>query len=84
MPITIKNREVEELARAVASETGESLTDAVRHSLEQRLDRVRGSRSAPDTFGAIMEISRRCGSLPDRDTRSAEEILGYDETGALS
>jgi antitoxin VapB len=82
MPICIKNSEVEKLARAVASETGETLTDAVRRSLEQRLDRVRGSRSAPDTFGAIMEISRRCSALPDLDERSAEEILGYDESGA--
>ena len=83
MPLTIKNHRVEELARVLASETGESLTEAVRRSLEQRLDRVRGSRCAPDTFAAIMEISRRCSSLPDRDARSAAEILGYDESGAL-
>jgi antitoxin VapB len=83
MPLTIKNTEVERLARAVASETGESLTEAVRHSLEQRLDRIRGSRTAPDTFAVIMEISRWCSSLADRDSRAAEEILGYDDSGAF-
>ncbi len=30
-----------------------------------------------------MAISRRCSSLPDLDTRDAEEILGYDEKGAF-
>jgi len=30
-----------------------------------------------------MEISRRCSSLPDRDQRSAEEILGYDAAGTF-
>lgn len=83
MPISIKNADVEQLARAVAAEAGESLTDAVRHSLEERLDRIRGSRTAPTTFESIMEVSRRCRALPDRDERSPEEILGYDEDGTF-
>jgi len=28
-----------------------------------------------------MEISRRCGALPELDPRSADEIIGYDENG---
>lgn len=31
----------------------------------------------------LMVISRRCSSLPDLDTRNAEEIVGYDEKGAF-
>jgi antitoxin VapB len=42
MAISIKNDRAEKLARQVASETGESLTEAVIHSLEERLD---GSRA---------------------------------------
>jgi hypothetical protein len=38
----------------------------------------KGLRSAPDLAETLMEIGRRCSSLPDLDTRSAEEILGYD------
>ena len=30
----------------------------------------------------IIKISKRCASLPDRDKRSADEILGYDKIGA--
>ena len=39
----------------------------------------KGLRSAPDLAETLMEISRRCSSLPDLDTRSAEEILGYEK-----
>ena len=83
MPISIKNPDVEELARAVAAESGETLTDAVRHALEERLERIRGSRTAPTTFQSIMEVSRRCRALPDQDERSPDEVLGYDRDGTL-
>jgi antitoxin VapB len=62
---------------------GESLTDAIIHSLEERLERVKGRRSAPDLAETLMAISRRSSALPDLDTRSADEILGYDEKGAF-
>ncbi len=29
----------------------------------------------------LMEIGRHCASLPDFDTRTPDEILGYDEYG---
>lgn len=83
MPLSIKNADVERLARVVAEEAGESLTDAVRHALEERLERIRGSRRAPTTFESIMEISERCRALPDRDERSPDEVLGYDERGTF-
>jgi len=83
MAISIKNDRAEKLAREVATETGESLTDAVIHSLEERLERLKGRRSAPDLAETLMAISRRCSVLPDLDTRDADEILGYDEKGAF-
>jgi antitoxin VapB len=83
MAISIKNDKAEKLARQVAAETGESLTDAVIHSLEERLERLKGRRSAPDLAETLMAISRRCSSLPDLDPRDPEEILGYDETGSF-
>lgn len=84
MGISIKNDKAERLARQVAAEAGESLTDAVIHSLEERLERLKGRRSAPDLAATLMAISRRCGELPDLDTRSPEEILGYDEKGGFA
>jgi hypothetical protein len=29
----------------------------------------------------ILKISKRCSAIPDRDQRSADEILGYDSVG---
>jgi antitoxin VapB len=83
MGISLKNDKAEKLARQVASEAGESLTDAIIHALEERLERLKGRRSVPDLAEAVMTISRRCRSLPDHDTRSADAILGYDEKGAF-
>ena len=83
MAITIKNGRAEKLAREVVAETGESLTDAVIHSLEERLERLKGRRSSPDLAETLMAISRRCSALPDLDTRGADEVLGYDEKGAF-
>jgi len=83
MALSIRNPRAEKLAREVAAESGESLTEAIVHSLEERLERIRGRRIAPDVIDEIMKISRRCSALPDQDARTPEEILGYDQTGAL-
>ncbi len=83
MGISIKNDKAEKLARQVSAETGESLTEAIIHSLEERLERLKGRRSAPDLAETLMAISRRSSALPDLDTRDADEILGYDEKGAF-
>lgn len=68
----------------VARETGETMTLAVIRALEERLERIRGRRTAPHLREIIMTISERCRSLPDQDTRSPEQILGYDRHGIPS
>jgi antitoxin VapB len=83
MAISIKNDRAEKLARQVSAQTGESLTEAVIHSLEERLERLKGRRSAPNLEETLLAISRRCSGLPDLDAREADEILGYDEKGAF-
>ena len=83
MALSIKNETAERLARQVAAEAGEGLTEAITHALEERLERLKGRRSAPDLVETLMAISRRCSSLPDLDRRGTEEILGYDEIGAF-
>jgi antitoxin VapB len=83
MGISLKNDKAEKLARQVAAEAGESLTDAIIHALEERLERLKGRRTVPDLAEGLMTISRRCRSLPDLDDRRADEILGYDEKGSF-
>ena len=81
MALSIRNQQAEKLARDVASAAGESITQAIIHALEERLVRIRGRRTAPDSLEEIMSISRRCRSLPDQDRRTPDEILGYDGAG---
>lgn len=84
MPLSIKHPEAERLARELAARTGESITQVVLQSLRERLLREEGRRGAPHLKDELLAISRRCAALPDIDTRSADEIIGYDEHGLPS
>lgn len=81
MAISIRNSRAEQLVREVAELSQESMTQAIIHSLEDRLLHIKGRCAATDTAEKIMNISRRCGSLPDVDRRTADEILVYDHIG---
>jgi antitoxin VapB len=82
MGLSIRNEKAERLAREVAAISGENITQAIVHALEERLERLRGRRTTIDLADEIMTISKRCRSLPDKDPRSPEEILGYGTSGA--
>ena len=81
MPLSIKHPEAERLARALAARTGESITQAIKKALEERLLREEGKRKVAQLSDDLLEIGKRCAALPDHDGRSAEEIIGYDERG---
>lgn len=83
MALSLKDPETDRLAREVARLTGESLTEAVRNALAQRLERERLRRGRPrkDVVQRLNELAKHCASLPDFDTRSPDEIIGYDENG---
>jgi antitoxin VapB len=81
MAISIKSLDVERLAREVASKTGDSLTGAIKASLEERLERLKKQRSNHILLEQLKEILRRVDALPVLDSRSPDEIVGYDEQG---
>ncbi len=83
MAINIKNPRAEKLANQLATKTGETITDAVIHALEDRLERLEGCRTSPDLVAEIMAIADRCSRLPVLDSRSPEEILGYSKIGTF-
>ena len=82
MALNIRNPETERLAAELSKLTGETKTRAVTEALRERLERVqnrrRGGRRLADELN---EIARHCASLPVRDSRHADEILGYQEHG---
>lgn len=83
MALSIKNPEVERLARELAARTGESITDAVLVALRERLTEQE-SRSRVGVKDRLMKIVAEAGTLPVLDARTEDEILGYDEHGLPS
>ena len=81
MALSIKDEKADRLARELARRTGESLTEAVRRALEERLKRVAPRKPDGALVRRLTAIAKECAALPELDPRSAEEIIGYDENG---
>jgi len=76
--LNIKDPLTDRLARELASLTGESITEATRIALEERLRSVRrSSRRQPD----LTDIIRRGRQRAIIDVRPEEEILGFGPDG---
>jgi antitoxin VapB len=79
MALSIRSRKVEELARMLADRTGLNMTDAIAEALQARLA---GMGALPDqVLARLQAIAKTCAAAPDLDTRSADEILGYNAEG---
>ncbi len=82
MALSIKMPEADRLARRLADTTGETITVAVLLAIRERLEREERRRlNKAALLEEIRAISHHCASLPVLDTRSEDEILGYDENG---
>ena len=88
MALVIEDRETERLVEELARRTGRTperfVEDAVAALASQTVERPQSGRSEEGKAAArakIREIQRRVAALPDGDTRTADEIIGYDEHG---
>ena len=79
MALSIKSEEADRLARQLAAETGESLTDAVTEALRARLHEVRRPRR--HLARRLLAISEGARHLPRLDERTDDQIIGYDDHG---
>ena len=84
MGLNIKDEETDRLAREVAKLAGETITEAVRRSLADRVEVLKAKRRDASLVKDIMIIGQRCAALPVKDRRTADEILGYDDIGVPS
>jgi antitoxin VapB len=82
MAVLIKDEEADHLIRELAQRTGETITDAVKVSVKERLGRL------PLSEHQIVERKRRLtailakfDAMPNTDNRSPDEIIGYNEHG---
>jgi antitoxin VapB len=88
LAFSIADPETERLARSLADAIGETITTATRRAIEERLVRVGPTprkETSPEDKAALLaemaEIRRKWSAMPVLDSRSADEIIGYDENG---
>ena len=82
MAISIRNPRVEKLAREIGEKENLSMTQAILNALEEKLDRLKTNKETEKLrLQKLRAIADQCSSLPVLDSRSPDEILGYDETG---
>lgn len=82
MGINIKNPEVERAVRQLATQRGVDLTEAIRLAVKSELSRSEGIQQG--RLRRMRAIADHVATLPVRDVRTDEEILGYDERGLPS
>jgi antitoxin VapB len=75
----IKNPAAHRLARQLSKHKGVTLTDAVIGALEDQLDAAK--KPKPIDRKKIDALLGKMRALPVLDTRSPDEILGYDQFG---
>ena len=81
MVLSIKDPEADRLARNLAALTGESLTEAVKAALRDRLAREQRRRGKRLDRAKLDAIVASIAALPVVDDRSPDELIGYDDFG---
>jgi antitoxin VapB len=79
MAINIRNPEVEDAIRKLAKLLNVDLTEAVGCAVRGELSRTENSVAIRLT--RMRAIADRVASLPVLDTRTDNEIMGYDDAG---
>ncbi len=79
MALNIKSSEADRLARELARRRKQPITTVVVDALRSALAREKARARPPGIADRLMAIGERYAALPDRDLRSDDEILGYDD-----
>lgn len=79
MGLNIKNKNVERLAKQLATETGQSITGAIEQALSGELQRLRLNDDYEVRKARIKDILRRSGPTPPGVTSDHSDL--YDEIG---
>ena len=78
--MSIKSDEADRLARELAAETGETLTEAVETALRERLEREH-ARNTASMRARLARLAADAAAMRVADDRTPEEIIGYDAAG---
>ena len=90
MALNIKSPQTERLVRELAKRTGLSITEAVHQAAAEKLQAIAAQHEARlaemtpaqrEKLRRIEAISKSAAALPVLDSRTPDEILGYDDKG---
>lgn len=82
MTVLIKDDEADRMIRQLAERTGETITDAVKGAVSEKLARTPLSEEEIAVRRAKLDaILAKLDAMPTVDHRSADEIIGYNEHG---
>jgi len=88
--LNIKSPQTERLVRELAKRTGLSITEAVHQAAAEKLQAIAAQHEARlaemtpaqrEKLRRIEAISKSAAALPVLDSRTPDEILGYDDKG---
>lgn len=79
MGMNVKNEQVQRLAKQLAAETGETMTSAIQHALEERLERLKRERDVAEKKRPIQELLDSL--LPPPPGVTSDHCDLYDEWG---
>ena len=79
MALNIKSPETEQVVRELARRTGLSITEAVHQAAEEKLRALEDKRERRRQ--ALYAVIERGRTIENRDLRSDDEILGYNDKG---
>lgn len=81
MALSIKSDVADRLARQLAAETGETLTDAVEIALRERLDREQAKKGSSRMSQKLARLAADVRTMRVADARQPDAIIGYDNAG---
>lgn len=92
MALNIKSRDTERIVRELAKRTGLSITEAVHQAAAEKLRAIEDdlekrlaslTPAQREKLRRIEAISKSAAALAIRDTRTDDEILGYNDKGTF-
>ena len=82
MTVLIRDEDADRMIRQLAERTGETITDAVKGAVSEKLARTPLSQDEiAERRAKIEAILARLDAMPTVDDRSADEIIGYNDKG---
>ena len=83
MPTTMTVRDLPDEIHAWLKAQATSHHRSINKEVIAVLDAARGTaaRRPRISMDAVMDIAHTCSTAPDLDTRTADEIIGYDNSG---